>query len=74
MLGEFESYDDATNDALVRQSTPEWPHAFARLDVPGPVFLSNFGANHIHAIPGDRRAELRAAARLLGVRLEEWSR
>ncbi|MEC3981407.1 L-fucose/L-arabinose isomerase family protein [Amycolatopsis sp. H20-H5] len=74
MLGEFESYDDATNDALIRQSTPQWPHAFARLDVPGPVFLSNFGANHIHAIPGDRRAELRAAAALLGVRLDEWTR
>jgi L-fucose isomerase len=74
MLGEFESYDDATNTALMRQSTPEWPHAFARLDVPGDVFLANFGANHIHAVPGDHRAELRAAAELLGVRLDEWSR
>ncbi|QWF77222.1 L-fucose/L-arabinose isomerase family protein [Amycolatopsis sp. CA-230715] len=74
MLGEFESYDDATNEELIRQSTPEWPHAFTRLDVPGEVFLSKFGANHIHAIPGDRRAELRAAAKLMGVRLDEWSR
>jgi L-fucose isomerase len=74
MLGEFESYDDATNDELMRQSTPEWPHAFTRLDVPGELFLSKFGANHIHAIPGDRRAELRAAADLMGVRLDEWSR
>ncbi|GHF85267.1 L-fucose isomerase [Amycolatopsis bartoniae] len=74
MLGEFESYDDATNTELVNQSTPEWPHAFARLDVPGETFLSKFGANHIHAVPGDVRAELRAAAALLGVRLDEWTR
>ncbi|WP_020673744.1 L-fucose/L-arabinose isomerase family protein [Amycolatopsis nigrescens] len=74
MLGEFESYDDATNEALVQQSTPEWPHAFARLDAPGETFLANFGANHIHAVPGDRRAELRAVASLLGIRLDEWSR
>ncbi|NIH84155.1 L-fucose/L-arabinose isomerase family protein [Amycolatopsis granulosa] len=74
MLGEFENYDDETNEALMRQSTPEWPHAWARLDVPAEKFLSEFGANHIHAIPGDRRAELRAAAGLLGVELHEWSR
>jgi L-fucose isomerase len=74
MLGEFETYDDATNDELVRRSTPEWPHAFARLDVRAEVFLSGFGANHIHAVPGDHRAELRAAASLLGIRLDEWSR
>ncbi|GAB3284348.1 L-fucose/L-arabinose isomerase family protein [Parasphingorhabdus pacifica] len=74
MLGEFESYDAATNKSLVDQSTPEWPHAFARLDTPGDVFLSRFGANHIHAIPGDHRAGLRAAADQLGVRVDEWSR
>ncbi|WP_216206839.1 L-fucose/L-arabinose isomerase family protein [Amycolatopsis aidingensis] len=74
MLGEFESYDEATTQRLVRQSTPEWPHAFARLDVDGPVFLSRFGANHIHAVPGDRRGELRAVAGLLDIDLDEWSR
>ncbi|WP_031468322.1 L-fucose/L-arabinose isomerase family protein [Sciscionella sediminilitoris] len=74
MLGEFENYDEATNTELVNQSTPEWPHAFARLDAPAEVFLSNFGANHIHAVPGDRRAELVAAARMLGVEVQEWSR
>lgn len=74
MLGEFENYDAATNQQLVDQSTPEWPHAFARLDTPGEVFLSNFGANHIHAVPGDYRAEMRAVAEQLGVRLDEWTR
>ncbi|MBO0848169.1 MAG: L-fucose/L-arabinose isomerase family protein [Pseudonocardia sp.] len=74
MLGEFETYDEATTRELVNQSTPEWPHAFARLDAPAELFLSRFGANHIHAVPGDLRAEMRAAADMLGVRLDEWSR
>lgn len=74
MLGEFENYDEDTNRALVEQSTPEWPHAFARLDAPGEVFLSRFGANHVHAVPGDHRAALRAVAGQLGVRLDEWTR
>jgi L-fucose isomerase len=67
--GEFESYDDATNEALARQSTFEWPHAFARLEVDASEFLSTFGANHIHAVPGEHVAELRAVCRMLDI---EW--
>ena len=74
MLGEFENYDAATTEALMKMSTPEWPHAFARLDAPAEVFLSRFGANHIHAVPGDRRAELRAVCELLDITLDEFSR
>ena len=65
MRGEFERYDDATNEAMMRQSTYEWPHAFARLQVGPEEFLSRFGANHIHAVPGDYVADLRAVCRLL---------
>jgi len=65
--GAFERYDDATNESLARQSTFEWPHAFARLDAPAAQFLSRFGANHIHAIPGDHVATLTATAGLLGI-------
>lgn len=74
VLGEFENYDERTTEALVSRSTPEWPHAFARLEVASETFLSRFGANHVHAVPGDRRRELRAAAGLMGVRVEEWGR
>ncbi|MFD2471333.1 L-fucose/L-arabinose isomerase family protein [Amycolatopsis silviterrae] len=74
VLGEFENFDERTTEELVARSTPEWPHAFARLDVAAETFLSRFGANHVHAVPGDRRRELRAAAELLGVRVEEWRR
>jgi L-fucose isomerase len=74
MLGAFETYEDDVNQQLMAQSTPEWPHAFARLDAPADVFLSRFGANHIHAIPGDHRATVRAACTLLGVTLDEFTR
>ena len=74
MLGEFENYDEATTETLMKMSTPEWPHAFARLDAPAEVFLSRFGANHIHAVPGDRRAELRAVCELLDITLDEFTR
>ncbi|GAA2432863.1 L-fucose/L-arabinose isomerase family protein [Actinomadura vinacea] len=67
MRGDFEQYDDATNDAMMRQSTLEWPHAFARLRAPAEEFLSRFGSNHIHAVPGEHVAELRAVCDLLGV-------
>ncbi|GAA3738738.1 L-fucose isomerase [Spinactinospora alkalitolerans] len=74
MLGDFENFDEATTDALTKQSTPEWPHAFARLDAEAPDFLSRFGANHIHAVPGDVRPQMRAVTELLGIRLDEFTR
>ncbi|PRW64887.1 L-fucose/L-arabinose isomerase family protein [Actinopolyspora mortivallis] len=74
VLGEFVEPDAETTEELMRLSTPEWPHAFARLDVTAETFLSRFGANHIHAVPGDHRAELRAVAEQLDIELEEWTR
>ncbi|MFI7587420.1 L-fucose/L-arabinose isomerase family protein [Spongisporangium articulatum] len=74
MLGDFEQYDEETNERLMNQSTREWPHAFARLDTPGARFLETFGANHIHAVPGDVRAELRAVAAQLDIDLDEMTR
>lgn len=68
--GAFENYDDATNEAMMRQSTFEWPHAFARLQVEAGEFLSRFGANHIHAVPGDHVADLHAVCDLLDIDFE----
>jgi L-fucose isomerase len=68
--GEFESYDDATNEALMRQSTYVWPHAFARFKAPVAAVLSRFGANHIHAVPGDLLAELEAVCRFLDIDID----
>ncbi|MFI0366628.1 L-fucose/L-arabinose isomerase family protein [Actinomadura sp. 1N219] len=74
MLGEFETYDEETNERMMRASTYEWPHAFARLDADAPDFLARFGANHIHAVPGDVRDRLRAVCRLAGIELDEYTR
>lgn len=69
--GSFETYDDETNEAMMRMSTYEWPHAFARLRTSVGTFLSRFGANHIHAVPGDVTAELREVCRLLDVEVDD---
>ncbi|MGH8794080.1 MAG: L-fucose/L-arabinose isomerase family protein [Stackebrandtia sp.] len=74
MRGDFVEFDEAVNSELTKRSTPEWPHAWARIDAPAETFLSRFGANHIHAIPGDRRAELRAVCELLDITLDEFTR
>jgi L-fucose isomerase len=68
--GAFESYDDGTNEKLMRQSTYVWPHAFCRMAAPAEVFLSRFGANHIHAVPGDITEELAAVCRFADVSFE----
>lgn len=67
MRGSFETYDDETNQGLMRQSDYAWPHAFARMDASADEILSRYGSNHIHAIPGDHVDELRAVCRLLDV-------
>jgi L-fucose isomerase len=67
LRGSLEQYDDETNEALMRQSTYEWPHAFARLDAPSEEILGRYGSNHIHAVPGDYVEELRVLCRLLDI-------
>lgn len=68
--GAFESYDEDTNEALMRASTYEWPHAFARIEATETEFLTRFGANHIHAVPGDHVAQLRSVCALLNVDMQ----
>ena len=61
---------DEKNEALMHQSTYVWPHAFTWMDASAEAFLSRFGANHIHAVPGDITAELAAVCRFLEIDLE----
>jgi L-fucose/D-arabinose isomerase len=67
MHGSFLSYDDDTNEDLMRQSTYVWPHAFARMGASVDEILSRYGSNHIHAVPGDYVEELRTVCMLLDV-------
>jgi len=67
LRGSFVRYDDAENERLMRASTFEWPHAFARLDADAGDFLTRYGSNHIHAVPGDCVEELRHVCDLLSI-------
>lgn len=73
MLGDLETYDNETNERMMRASTYEWPHAFARLDAEASDFLRRFGANHIHAVPGDVRPQLRAVCQLADIEFDEFT-
>ena len=65
--GSAESFGDEENEALAEQTTRTWPHMFARLDPTPEAFLETYASNHIHAVPGDRRAELRGVCALLDI-------
>ncbi|MGH2716456.1 MAG: L-fucose/L-arabinose isomerase family protein, partial [Thermoleophilaceae bacterium] len=67
LRGALEQFDAETNERLMRASTYEWPHAFARFDASSDEILSRYGSNHIHATPGDHVEELRLFCRLLDV-------
>jgi L-fucose/D-arabinose isomerase len=67
LRGRLERFDDATNEHLMRQSTYEWPHAFARFEADAAEILSRYGSNHVHAVPGEHVDELRMVCRLLDV-------
>ncbi len=67
LRGEFVRYDDATNDALMTQTTKEWPHACARFTYSAEEFIDSYASNHIHAVYGDWVEDLRRVAELLGI-------
>ena len=67
MRGSFVRYDDETNEQLMRQSTYEWPHAFAKMDAGADEILSRYGSNHIHAIPGDHVETLKIVCKHLDI-------
>jgi len=65
--GAFVKLAHATEERLARQTTYEWPHAFARFDLPLAKLREHYCANHIHAIIGDHVAALVAACEFLGI-------
>jgi L-fucose isomerase len=67
LRGGFEHLDDATAERLMRSTTYEWPHAFARLEAAPEEILARYGSNHIHAVPGNHVAALREVCRFLDV-------
>ncbi len=58
--------------AIAATTTPEWPHAFARLRVTPDDFLSSYPCNHIHGVYGDWVAELSHVAQILGIEVKVY--
>jgi L-fucose isomerase len=69
--GDLYRFGGDVDEAMMRQTTYEWPHAFARFRASADTFLARFGANHIHAVPGDVTGELREVCRLLAIRFDD---
>jgi L-fucose isomerase len=66
--GSFVRLDAETDRELANQTSPEWPHAFARFDCSKESLAQRYSSNHIHAVPGDFTAELEACCEALGIR------
>jgi len=64
---EFVLFEDAVNWALAKETTPEWPHAFARIKVSADEFLATYDSNHIHGCYGNWVDELVAIAKVLKI-------
>ncbi|MCR4317931.1 MAG: fucose isomerase [Planctomycetes bacterium] len=56
--GEFMDYGEKENERVAAITQDNWPHAFAKFDCSPETFVSNFNANHIHAVYGDVIPEL----------------
>ncbi len=65
--GAFVKLPRAQEEKLARQTTYEWPHAYARFDISLAELRDNYSSNHIHAIIGDHVAALAAACEALGI-------
>jgi L-fucose isomerase len=73
LRGEFVQYEPERNDALMRQTTLEWPHAFVRFTCSADEFLATYASNHIHAVYGNWVKELQLVAQLLGIEAHLYS-
>jgi L-fucose isomerase len=64
---EFVEFPEEVARAKAATTTPEWPHAFARLQVSPDEFLASYPCNHTHGICGDWVDELLTVAHVLGI-------
>ncbi len=65
--GSFERVSHQMEEKLAKQTTYEWPHAYARFDISPTTLRNNYSSNHIHAIIGDHVAALSTAGEMLGI-------
>lgn len=65
--GSFEGLPQRTAERLAKQTTYEWPHAFAKFDISLKTLRDHYSSNHIHAVIGDHVAALIAACEMLHI-------
>jgi L-fucose isomerase len=65
--GSFVRFGEEVDRTLAAETTPEWPHAWAMFDCSTADLAASYASNHIHAIFGDWRGELRTACESLGI-------
>jgi L-fucose isomerase len=63
----FVEFPEEVARAKAATTTPEWPCAFARLEVTPEEFLTSYPCNHIHGVYGDWVEELVNVADVLGI-------
>jgi L-fucose isomerase len=51
----------------MRETTWEWPHAFARFDAAPEAVLTSYASNHVHTVYGDQVDDLVSVCRALDV-------
>ncbi|HUZ85521.1 MAG TPA: L-fucose/L-arabinose isomerase family protein [Candidatus Baltobacterales bacterium] len=67
---ELVEFPESVAVAKAKTTTPEWPHAFARLREAPEQFLSSYPCNHIHGVYGDWTNEWLAVAEILGIEVD----
>lgn len=70
---EFVEFPEDVARAKAATTTPEWPHAFARLRVTPDEFLSSYPCNHIHGCYGNWVDELLNVAQMLGIEAKVYA-
>jgi L-fucose isomerase len=50
-----------------QETTPQWPHAFVKVDVEPDVLIGEYASNHGHAVAGDYVEELVLFCETLGI-------
>lgn len=51
----------------LKETTPQWPHAFVKLKVPPEVLIYEYNSNHAHAVAGNYVKELEMVCKFLNV-------
>lgn len=67
---EFVNFPQNVMEDKAATTTPEWPHAFAKIKVSPEEFLSTYPCNHIHGICGDWVDELDHIAKILDIEIK----